>query len=99
MFYHVFILSSLLTLAIATPNPRGGARSPDSCSTGPIRCCDAVYAASDPPAAAILQSIGVVVQDPQDTLVGLNCTSVTVVGVGPGNQWCVRSYNQSVRPV
>ena len=57
-----------------------------SCSTGPIQCCDTVEKASDPAAAAILASLGVVVQD-VDALVGLTCSPVTVIGVGTGDSW------------
>ncbi|KAI0682430.1 fungal hydrophobin [Cerioporus squamosus] len=40
--------------------------------------------ASDPAAAGILKSIGVVVQD-VDALVGLTCSPITVIGVGTGD--------------
>ena len=60
--------------------------SAQTCSTGPIQCCETVEKASDPAAAGILKSIGVVVQD-VDALVGLTCSPVTVIGVGSSGSW------------
>ncbi|KAH9940192.1 uncharacterized protein BXZ73DRAFT_36058, partial [Epithele typhae] len=54
-----------------------------TCSTGTLQCCDTIENASDPAAAVILKSIGVVVQD-VDALVGLTCSPITIVGVGTG---------------
>ena len=45
-----------------------------------------VQNATDPAAAAILASIGVVIQD-IDALVGLTCSPITAVGVGSGDTW------------
>jgi len=42
-------------------------------------CCASTSTAADPATAALLKSIGVTVQD-VDALVGLDCTSVTVIG-------------------
>ena len=78
MFSKLFTITSLAILAVATPTPGG---SEPSCSTGPIECCESVTKASDPAAAGILKSIGVVVQD-VDALVGLTCDPISVVGVG-----------------
>ncbi|KAI0694083.1 fungal hydrophobin-domain-containing protein [Cerioporus squamosus] len=80
MFAKLITISALAILAAATPAP-----APDaSCSTGPIQCCNTVTKASDPAAAGILASIGVVVQD-INALVGLTCSPVTVIGVGTGD--------------
>ena len=85
MFAKLFTITSLAILAAATPTPGGGSGS-GSCSTGPIQCCNTVEKASDPAAAGILSSIGVVVQD-VNALVGLTCSPVTVVGVGSSGSW------------
>ena len=82
MFSKLFAISTLAILAVATAAPSA---SP-TCSTGPIQCCDTVEKASDPAAAGILKSIGVVVQD-VDVLVGLTCSPVTVIGVGSSGSW------------
>ncbi|KAI0738381.1 fungal hydrophobin [Daedaleopsis nitida] len=81
MFTQLFTVATLAILAAATPAP--GA-SPSSCSTGPIQCCQSVQKASDPAAADILKSLGVVVQD-VTALVGLTCSPINVIGVGSGN--------------
>lgn len=76
----IFAIAALLAAATAALG--------QSCSTGPIQCCDTVEKASDPAAAGILASIGVVVQD-VDALVGLTCSPITVIGVGTGGSWYV----------
>ena len=83
MFSKLFVLSAILAVATAAP---GGSEPASSCSTGDLQCCDTVEKASDPAAAGILASIGVVVQD-VDALVGLTCSPVTVIGVGSGGSW------------
>ena len=82
MFSKVFTLAAILAVATAAPNSAPAS----TCSTGAIQCCNSVEKASDPAAAAILASIGVVVQD-IDALVGLTCSPVTVIGVGTGDSW------------
>ncbi|KIJ48493.1 hypothetical protein M422DRAFT_127302, partial [Sphaerobolus stellatus SS14] len=54
------------------------------CDTGVAQCCNSIQSASDPTAAGIFKSIGVVVQG-VDALVGLSCTPITVVGAGGTN--------------
>ncbi|KAK7464757.1 hypothetical protein VKT23_005964 [Stygiomarasmius scandens] len=72
-------VAALATLAVATPARRNEPAS--SCSTGPIQCCNTVTKASDPAAAGVLATIGVVVQD-VNALVGLTCSPISVIGVG-----------------
>ena len=79
MFSKLF--SAAAILAVATP-----VALTQTCSTGAAQCCNTVEKASDPAAAGILASIGVVVQD-VDALVGLTCSPVTVIGVGTGDSW------------
>ena len=86
MFSKLSALATFAILAVATAAPSA---SP-TCSTGPIQCCDTVEKASDPAAAKLLASLGVVVQD-VDALVGLTCSPVTVIGVGTGDSWWVLS--------
>ncbi|KDQ62741.1 hypothetical protein JAAARDRAFT_203806 [Jaapia argillacea MUCL 33604] len=75
MFTKAFSAATLFSiLAVATAQ----------CNTGPIQCCDTVESASSPSAAAILKTIGVVVQD-VNALVGLTCSPITAVGVGSGS--------------
>ncbi|KAH9940197.1 hydrophobin [Epithele typhae] len=79
MFTTLFTVAALLAAATAAPNSAPAS----TCSTGPIQCCNTVEKASDPAAAGILASIGVIVQD-VDALVGLTCSPITVIGVGSG---------------
>ena len=78
MFSKLFAAATILAAATSA--------LAQSCSTGPIQCCNTVEKASDPAAAGILKSIGVVVQD-VDVLVGLTCSPITVIGVGTGGSW------------
>ena len=80
MFTKLSIFSTVAILAAAT---RVFAQT---CSTGPIQCCESVEQADSPAAAAILASIGVVVQD-VTALVGLTCDPITAIGVGSGDTW------------
>ncbi|KAI0645497.1 fungal hydrophobin [Trametes meyenii] len=52
-----------------------------SCSTGPIQCCNSVESANSQVAQSVLGSLGVVVGD-VTALVGLGCSPISVVGVG-----------------
>ncbi|KAL7282880.1 fungal hydrophobin [Trametes coccinea BRFM310] len=54
-----------------------------SCNTGAIQCCNTVQWATDPQASAILGLIDVVIDD-LDVLVGINCSPISVIGVGGG---------------
>ena len=73
-------LSTVAILAAAT------SALAQSCSTGPIQCCESVEKASDPSASKVLAGLDIVLQD-LDVLVGLTCSAISVVGVGSGNSW------------
>ena len=82
--------------AVASPKPAelilrasdGGSDSSgnNTCSTGPIQCCNSVKSASDPATSLLLGLLDVVVQG-VDVLVGLDCSPITVIGVGAGSSW------------
>ncbi|KAI0806665.1 hydrophobin 1 [Fomes fomentarius] len=55
----------------------------DKCSTGPIQCCNSTEKAGSPTGAALLGLLGIVVQD-ANVLLGVNCSPITVIGVGQG---------------
>ncbi|KAI0076941.1 fungal hydrophobin [Panus rudis PR-1116 ss-1] len=76
-----FTAIALPALAAATAVPRN--ESPGACSTAPIQCCQTTAPASSDAVAPILKAIGVVVQD-VNALVGLECSPISVVGVGSG---------------
>ncbi|OSD08046.1 fungal hydrophobin [Trametes coccinea BRFM310] len=55
-----------------------------SCSTGPVQCCDSVESADSVTGNILLGLLGIVV-DGLDVLLGLNCSPISVIGVGGGN--------------
>ncbi|OBZ73083.1 hypothetical protein A0H81_06676 [Grifola frondosa] len=77
------VLSTLAVLATANPTPDEPA---SSCNTAPIQCCESVQPASSGVAAALLASVGVVVQDPT-TPIGITCSPISDFGVGSGGTW------------
>ncbi|EMD32496.1 hydrophobin [Gelatoporia subvermispora B] len=73
------------TVTVTVTAPASTATEPASnCSTGPIQCCDSVETASDPAVATLLELLGIVVEG-LDVLLGLNCSPVSVIGVGGGS--------------
>ncbi|CDO75028.1 hypothetical protein BN946_scf184640.g3 [Trametes cinnabarina] len=66
-------------LAAATP-----LEARQTCSTGAIQCCEQTTSANSASGAAILGLLGIVLQD-LNVLLGLNCSPVSVVGVGGSN--------------
>ncbi|KAF5386323.1 hypothetical protein D9757_008578 [Collybiopsis confluens] len=74
-FKLAFFTAALATLVAATPAPS------NTCSTGPVQCCNTLTSAKNPAAAGILKSIGAVVQD-VNVGVGLTCSPVAGVGSG-----------------
>ncbi|OSD02172.1 hydrophobin 1 [Trametes coccinea BRFM310] len=81
MFPRVIALaiSALPLLAAATPLE---ARA--DCSTGNLQCCDSTESAGSAAGAALLGLLGIVVQD-LNVLLGVNCSPITVIGVGTGS--------------
>ncbi|OCH87295.1 hypothetical protein OBBRIDRAFT_837517 [Obba rivulosa] len=67
-------LVALATLAAATPIPDGSDSSSDN-------CCASVGTASNPVIAAALDLLGIVLND-VDTIVGIGCTPIVIIGVG-----------------
>ncbi|OCH87287.1 fungal hydrophobin [Obba rivulosa] len=65
-------LATLATLAAAMPQTSSGS------------CCEQVGEASSQPIAGILNNLGVVIQD-INAIVGVECSPITVVGVGSGS--------------
>ncbi|KDQ62716.1 hypothetical protein JAAARDRAFT_122077 [Jaapia argillacea MUCL 33604] len=76
--------TTLTILAVATAAWDTTPIPASQCTTGPIECCQSLSEAGKDPAASILKSLGVVVQD-ANVLVGLTCSPITVVGVGSGS--------------
>ncbi|KAF9005095.1 fungal hydrophobin-domain-containing protein [Cyathus striatus] len=74
----LFALFALPLLAAASAIPRDG-----QCSTGAIQCCNETQSSTNlsNPVTALLGLLGVVVGD-ITALVGLNCSPISVIGVG-----------------
>ncbi|KIK60548.1 hypothetical protein GYMLUDRAFT_113435, partial [Collybiopsis luxurians FD-317 M1] len=53
----------------------------DTCSTGPVQCCNSVTSASNPITSTILGLLGIVLGN-LNVNVGLGCSPLSVVGVG-----------------
>ncbi|OJT01979.1 Fruiting body protein SC3 [Trametes pubescens] len=75
--------AALPLLAVATPLEARNAPASD-CSTGALQCCESTTTAGSKSASALLGLLGIVVQD-VTAIVGLDCTPITVVGVGAGS--------------
>ena len=79
-------LAGFATLAAATPTPGGSSGS----SSGTDLCCESTgNPSTNSGIASLLGLLGVVIQD-LDVIVGIDCSPITVVGVGSGD-WYVRS--------
>ncbi|KAI0363042.1 hydrophobin-251 [Pilatotrama ljubarskyi] len=74
-------ISAMPLLAAATPLE---ARNAGSCDTGALQCCDSTETASSAAGAVLLGLLGIVIQD-VDVLLGVNCSPITVIGVGTGS--------------
>ncbi|EIW61083.1 hydrophobin 1 [Trametes versicolor FP-101664 SS1] len=72
-------ISALPLLAVATP-----LEARQDCSTGALQCCDSTETAGSAAGAALLGLLGIVVQD-VNVLLGVNCSPITVIGVGAGS--------------
>ncbi|OBZ72311.1 Hydrophobin-1 [Grifola frondosa] len=69
-------------------SPSGSPPSGGSCNTGPIQCCNQTTTADDPVAALLLGLLGIVLG--ADVPVGLQCSPLSVVGVGSGSACSAR---------
>ncbi|KAI0628270.1 fungal hydrophobin [Trametes polyzona] len=75
----------LLTLSgiaiLATASPTGV----QTCTTGPIQCCNQVASAGSSLVSSLLGVVGELVQDLNLGPIGVGCSPITGVGVGTGN--------------
>ncbi|KAI0674335.1 fungal hydrophobin-domain-containing protein [Trametes maxima] len=74
--------TTTITVTAQPPAPTGGSGS--TCSTGPVQCCNSVTSSSDASVSGLLGLLGVVLGG-VESLVGLGCSPISVVGVGSGN--------------
>ena len=68
-----------------TPTSSGG--SSGQCNTGPIHCCDSVQDASSPEASNALQGLGLGIPIAAGVPIGLNCSPLSVLGLGTAGNW------------
>ncbi|KAK1215708.1 hypothetical protein PQX77_021670 [Marasmius sp. AFHP31] len=89
LFNKFFALSTLTTLAVATPlvartgGGGGEGSTGGQCNTGTLQCCNSVTTAKDPVASLLIGLLGIVLQD-VNVGVGLTCSPITVIGGGNG---------------
>ncbi|THU84055.1 fungal hydrophobin [Dendrothele bispora CBS 962.96] len=72
--------AALATLAVAVRTRRDEIGA-SQCTTGPVQCCESIQKATNPGIVKILDSLGIVVEDP-DILIGVTCTPISIVGAG-----------------
>ncbi|GJE94397.1 fungal hydrophobin [Phanerochaete sordida] len=80
----VFATLALPLLAVATPAARVAARN-TAPSTPTTACCSSTEPANSASGAALLGLLGIVLQD-VDVLLALDCSPISVVGVGSGSE-------------
>ncbi|KAI0084573.1 fungal hydrophobin-domain-containing protein [Irpex rosettiformis] len=77
-------LLALPLLAVATPAPLAARQSAGDCNTGPIQCCQQTISSTSAEGSALLGLLGIVL-GPVTGLLGLDCSPISVVGVGSGS--------------
>ncbi|KAL1699554.1 Sc3 protein [Schizophyllum commune] len=69
------------TVTVTSP-PSTTTITGNSCSSGPVQCCNSVeQQANSKSASLLLGLLGIVLQD-LNVIVGLGCTPITVIGAG-----------------
>ncbi|KAI0646332.1 fungal hydrophobin [Trametes meyenii] len=79
-FFYFVLSLSLLAAAMPGGSPPGAG----SCSTGPVQCCNSAVEANSASGNLLLGLLGIVLGD-LTGLIGLNCSPLSVIGVGSGN--------------
>ncbi|OCH89174.1 fungal hydrophobin [Obba rivulosa] len=72
-----------VTITVTAPGPTV-TEPANQCTTGPIQCCDSTETSSSPAAANLLGLLGIVLEG-VDVLLGIDCSPITVIGVGTGS--------------
>ncbi|KAH9896892.1 fungal hydrophobin-domain-containing protein [Cubamyces lactineus] len=86
-FFYFVLSLSILAVAMPGGSPTSAPSSSptgSSCSTGPIQCCNSVESADSVAGSLLLGLLGIVLGDITG-LIGLECSPLTVIGVGSGN--------------
>ncbi|KAF5376761.1 hypothetical protein D9757_009470 [Collybiopsis confluens] len=69
------------TTVTVTAPPTTTTITSGGCTTGPIQCCDSTESSGSAAGSLLLGLLGVVL-DGVDVLLGLDCSPITVIGVG-----------------
>ncbi|TBU26504.1 fungal hydrophobin [Dichomitus squalens] len=73
--------TATVTVTVSAPAP--APTSGDTCSTGPVQCCNTVGSANEPPFSGILGLLGIVVEG-AESMLGLGCSPMSVDDDGSG---------------
>ncbi|KAF5343160.1 hypothetical protein D9757_014199 [Collybiopsis confluens] len=76
-FKAAFVTAAIASLAAASPTPR------DTCSTGPIQCCNTVMSENNPVIGLLSGLLGIVLPN-LGLNVGLQCSPISLLGLGGG---------------
>ncbi|KAI0087235.1 fungal hydrophobin-domain-containing protein [Irpex rosettiformis] len=71
------------TVTVTAPGTTTTA-SAGNCNTGPIQCCQSTESSSSAAGNLLLGLLGIVL-DGVDVLLGINCSPISVIGVGTGS--------------
>ncbi|KIM37624.1 hypothetical protein M413DRAFT_76973 [Hebeloma cylindrosporum] len=77
----LFTVATMAVFAAAAPAP-GGINN--SCNTGPVQCCNQLLKSDDKQATLLASLLGLVL-GPVTTQVGLQCSPLSVIGIGSGS--------------
>ncbi|KAF5350945.1 hypothetical protein D9757_013736 [Collybiopsis confluens] len=81
-FKAAFVAAAIASLAAASPTPRDD-QPGNTCSTGPIQCCNSVSSTSNPTIASLAGLLGIVLPA-VNVAVGLLCSPISAIGIGGG---------------
>ncbi|KAL1742957.1 Sc3 protein [Schizophyllum fasciatum] len=70
-----------VTTVTVTAPPTTTTITGNSCSSGPVQCCNQVTSANNQSASLLLGLLGIVLQD-LNVLIGISCTPISVLGGG-----------------
>ncbi|RDX47330.1 fungal hydrophobin [Lentinus brumalis] len=76
MFARLAVVSTLSLALLAA--------AADSCSTGPVQCCNSVESSHSAAGSALLSVLGIDLQGVTAQL-GLGCSPISAIGLGSGN--------------
>ncbi|EMD31832.1 hypothetical protein CERSUDRAFT_88700 [Gelatoporia subvermispora B] len=76
--------TSTPTVTVTVTAPASTVTAASQCSTGSVQCCESTESANSGLGGLLLGLLGIVVEG-VDVLLGVNCSPISVIGVGGGN--------------